>query len=254
MTRPQRIRQFLSRKGFRLLLLELVIVFLGVYGAFALQSWSEGRAIRAERERVLISLKEELEYFRIFFPGFTARDLIEERQTMVAEGTYRPYSDWRFLQPQYDYTAIEYALAAGVDVVDYELHAGLSAVYVELRKLRHVEELITEIAMGYRPTPSDDADNPVIRMAQLANLQGFQLLNDRARDRADILDRTAALSAEVLPLINRAFGPERLKQIELELIRKRLAGESGEALEVYLELLTRYFPELTEEEIRGAVQ
>lgn len=61
MSRLERIRALLSRGGVRLHLIELLIVFLGVYGAFALQSYSQ------------------------------------QRQALIDEESYRDYSDWRFL-------------------------------------------------------------------------------------------------------------------------------------------------------------
>lgn len=254
MTRLQRARELFARQGVRFLLLELVIVFLGVYGAFALQSWSERRAIAAERDKVLIGVKEDLEYFRIFFPGFTARDVVEERRAMIAEGTYRDYSDWRFIQPQYDYTAIEYALGANVNIVDYELNAGLAEIYKELQKLRHAEELITEIAMDYRAVPGDALDDPGVRMAHQTNFLRFRLLNERARDRADIMDRIAERSAQLLPEIDRGFSARELKAIELQIIRERIEAVPEDAREYYLGLIGEYFPDLTQEEIRDAVR
>ena len=43
-----------------------------------------------------------------------------------------------------------------MDVVDYELNAGLAELYQELQKLRHAEELMTELAMAYQPISPDD--------------------------------------------------------------------------------------------------
>ena len=253
-TRLERLRALLARGGVRLLLIELLIVFLGVYGAFALQSYSEQREIDAEREKVLVGIKEDLEYFRIFFPGFTARQLIEERQSLIDEDSYRDYSDWRFLQPQYDYTAIEYALNAGVDVVDYELNAGLAGLYQELQKLRHAEELITELAMAYQPISEDDLDEPNVRMAHLANFHGFVLLNDRARDRAEIMERISQLSEEVLEGVDARFAPETLREIELQLIRKRLEDVPDGERAIYIRLIGEAFPDLTEAEILQAIR
>lgn len=254
MSRVERFRSVLSRGGVRLLLLELLIVFLGVYGAFALQSFSEDRKLDAERQRVLVGIKQDLEFFRVFFPGFTGRDVIEERRSLIAEGRYRDYSDWRFLQPQYDYTAIEYALGTGADVVDYELNEGLAGIYLELRKLRHAEDLMTTLAMSYRPIPEGAGDDPEIRLARSANFQGFVLMNDRARDRAEIMMRVAQLSAEVVAEVNRRFTPGELREVELQLLRARLADLPVERRAFYFDMLDEAFPNLSRSDIEDAAR
>lgn len=254
MSRLQRLGVTLRGDRVQLLVIELLVVFLGVYGAFALQDYSERRKLDAERRKVLVGVKEDLEYFRIFFPGFTARDLIVERAQLVAEGRYRDYSDWRFLQPQYDYTALEYALDAGVGVVDYELNSGLAGIYQELQKLRHAEELMTRLAMAYRPIPPNAPPEPEIQLAHEANLNGFALLNQRAEDRAEIMDRVARLSAEVLEDVDRRFAPGTLRQVELELIRERLDGMPEGQRETYVQLISDAFPHLAIEDIEGRVR
>ncbi len=254
MTRLERAREFFARQGVRFLLLELVIVFLGVYGAFMLQSWSEDRLLDAEREKVLVGVKEDLEYFRVIFPGFTSREIVEERRALIEEGRYRDYSDWRFLQPQYDYTAIEYALEAGADIVDYELNSGLAELYQELQKLRYTEDLITRLAMDYRAIPAGSLDDPVVRMAHENNFLGFRRLNDRARDRVVIMDRISEISTRLLPGIDAAFRAGQLREIELELIRKRIESQPEAEREFYLGLISEYFPDISPEEIRDALR
>jgi len=71
-SRLDRMLAVFRRDRAKVVIIELVIVFLGVYGAFALQDYSQQRAGDAEREKVLVGVKEDLEYFRIFFPTFTA--------------------------------------------------------------------------------------------------------------------------------------------------------------------------------------
>ena len=62
------------------LLLELLIVFVGVYLAFLFQSYAEQAKIDKEKEKVLVSLKLELEEFRTSFPRFA-----EYQEGMVNE-------------------------------------------------------------------------------------------------------------------------------------------------------------------------
>lgn len=62
---------FKKSKNARFLLIELLMIFIGVYLAFLFQNYSEQKKIDKERDKVLISLKLELENFRTTFPRFS---------------------------------------------------------------------------------------------------------------------------------------------------------------------------------------
>lgn len=87
-----------------------------------------------------------------------------------------------------------------------------------------------------------------------ANFQGFVLLNDRARDRAELLERVTALSEKVLEEVDGPFSPAALREIELQLIRERLEDVPEEERATYTRLIGRAFPDLTEAEILEAIE
>ena len=94
--------RLLSRRGVKFLAVEFIIIFLGVYLAFLFQNYSEQRKIDIEKEKILIGLKENLEYFRIFFPGFAnnAQGNIDRWNSLIDDSNYVDFSNWRFIQPQ----------------------------------------------------------------------------------------------------------------------------------------------------------
>lgn len=254
MARLQKSFNIFSTEGIKFLLLELVIVFLGVYLAFLFQNYSEQRKIDSEREKILIGLKEDLEYFRIYFPDFAGSEQAKEWYTIVQKGEYINFHSWRFIQPQYDYISIEYALSAGAEVIDFETNSATAEIYQELKKLEHVEGILTELAMKYVAIPDGYKNDPQIEMARSNNLLNFQRFVQRYSDRAGIMLRIAKMSAEQLPAINKNFSNSKLKEIELLLIQKNVTVESDQQIEFFVNTLNQFFPNLSKEEIRSTLQ
>jgi hypothetical protein len=244
-----------SGRGLRFLFLEFLIVFLGVYLAFLFQEYGEDRDLAIEREKILVGLKEELEYFRLLFPAFA--DSMDQNvaswDQLVQSAAYRDFSSWRFIQPQYSYKAVEYALAADAEIIDFETYAPLSQLYLELEKLRQAEELITMIAMEYRPVPEDLEDLPEAQLAHADNLKNLERLRDRGKDRVNILRRIAELAEQNLVTVNAAFSAQRLREIELMLIANTARTFDEQEKTFLLDLIREHFPDLTEAEVREAM-
>ncbi len=242
-----------SKKGLKFLFLEFIIVFAGVYLAFLFQNYSANLKVNTEQEKVLIGLKQNLEYFRLLFPGYAANaeNLVQNWHEQQLNGNYANYHTWRFIQPQYDYSALEYALNSEADVINFEMHSAISEVYQELKKLQHTEEIITELAMLYQPVPSELQSSQQGKLIEANNLHVFKKFIDRSTDRHNILKRIAETSSNVLPEINRQFSAEELKTIELELIKNQINVSQGSQLDQYIPFLMNYFPNLEEDELRA---
>ncbi len=256
MTRIEKSYKFFSANGFKFLIFELIIVFLGVYGAFLFQSYSESKKLESEKEKIMIGLKADLEYFRIFFPGFASsmNTNISKWDELLTEQKYEDFSSWRFIQPQYDYTVVEYALNVGAELIDFEMNSLLSQLYTELEKLRQAEELITLTAQNYKAVPANVEQTSEIQMAHQNNLLNLKRLRDRAEDRVKIMGRVASLSEENLKLVNAEFSLQQLREVELLLIKKRGASATEQEKQFYLNILGQYFPNLTKEEIKEALE
>ncbi|MCG8372582.1 MAG: hypothetical protein MI700_03575 [Balneolales bacterium] len=253
MSRIQWSFEFFSRQGFKFLILELIIVFLGVYLAFVLQSYSENRKIDAEKERVMIGVKEDLEQFRFFFPGYASRDNLTEWDEQINDGRYPDLSNWRFIQPQYDYTAIEYALSSDASVIDFELNAALAGIYQELQKLQHVEVDLHEFAKRQTIVPEEIREEPLMIFELQNNFRDFRRFRNRYEDRADIMERIAQQSTNLLPAINSAFTNSQLRQIEIGLIQEYVSPSNQQEVDYYKQILRQFFPVLTEEDLNEAL-
>lgn len=247
--------ELFSRQGAKFLIVEFVIIFLGVYLAFLFQNYTAKQHIKSEQTKVLIGLKADLEYFRLFFPGYSsnAERLVQNWNDVYSSNAIDDFSSWRFIQPQYDYTALEYALNADADVIDYDLHTRIAEVYQELQKLRHTELLITEIAMSYQAIPNNISASEELEIIKAQNRNKFRMFIDRSVDRHRILSRIADISETVIPKINERFEPETLKEIELELISNQIQLSGSSQVDEYVPLLLQYFPNLNELEIRTAL-
>jgi len=255
MTRLETSFNIFSKQGAKFLILELIIVFLGVYLAFLFQSYNENQKVASEKDKVMVGLKEDLEYFRVFFPGFisTTENHIAEWDGLIAEGKYIDFSSWRFIQPQYDYKVVEYALNADAEVIDFELNSALAQLYLELEKLQQAEALITETASRYRAIPADAERTTQIQLEHQNNLLNLKRMRNRTQDRVNIMKRVVSLATENLDTINATFSMQKRKEIELLLIERRLASISDQEKAFFMKVLQQYFPHLSEEEIRGAM-
>ena len=105
-------------------MLELAIVFVGVYLAFVLQDFSEDLQEAREQDKIYRALKYELEGFRFLMPGQAAyaTGVRNQMQTGLDNGRITDFSEWRFIAPQYDYQIIEYAInVQNSEIVDFAL-------------------------------------------------------------------------------------------------------------------------------------
>ncbi len=253
MSRLEKSFKIFSKQGVKFLMLEFLIVFLGVYLAFLFQSYSEQNKIDAETEKIMIGLKEDLEYFRIYFPDYAGSSQVEEWRELIKNEKYTNFSTWRFIQPQYDYIAIEYALGSDANVINFELNSAIAEIFQELKKLEHAELLLTEIAMKYQAIPSNLQNNEMVAFANQNNFLNFKRFTDRYADRAGIMHRIAEMSAKHLPMINDQFSEQELTEIELLLISKNITANSDQEIQFYVNALKEFFPNLSEEEIKKAL-
>ncbi len=138
------------------LILELLIVFVGVYLAFLFQSYSEQAKIESEKRKVLVSLKLELEEFRTSFPRFAdyQEGMVKKWDSLFKINELDSYYTWRYLEPQYNFKVIEYAInQEGTDVIDFELYESLSKLHAEIKQLEQAERYMTQIGFDHKNIP-----------------------------------------------------------------------------------------------------
>ncbi len=232
------------------LLLELLVVFFGVYLAFLFQSHSEDTKIGKEREKVLISLKLELENFRTSFPRFGnyQRNKNKEWDSLFDAGETARYYNWRYLEPQYNFRVIEYALNQnGTDIVDFALYEKLSNLYGRIKQLEHAERLMTEFGGKHKLVPSQLKENSVERaLLEAENRFNFYKFLSYGRDRGNTMMDIADFSEGILKDINRELGSDKKREVEVQMMRRYF--EAGYDNDLLWKLCQDYFPEYSKSE------
>lgn len=236
----------------RWLALELLVVFIGVYLAFLFQSYNERIKESKEKEKVFSSLKYELEIFRVLLPGQAAyaKGLGESFLPKLRNGQYVDFSDWRFIEPQYTYQIIEYAIGLeNTNIVDFQLYDRLQSLYTVIKKLEHAERLVMAMGHQYRAIPADlPKTSNEYKLRKADNLLNFQRFIVFMRDRANNLQAVAEESAACLEIINALMDPTNRRAIESDLIINN-AHKFG-SLEKVLPQLKELFPDFSVDEIK----
>ncbi|WP_424962127.1 hypothetical protein [Ekhidna sp.] len=231
---------------------DLLVVIIGVYIAFLIQSSAAAEKDKKEKEKVFTALKFELEHFRLQMPGMSGyvAGEVEKYLAIRRDGDYASFTDWRFIQPQYSYQIIEFAIGIqNTEIVDFELYDALQKLYVEIKKLEHTESLIMETSMRYQTIPTGlSKSDPLYQITWANNYDHFGRFITFMNDRARILQAVADESQSALPIINEELGQEKTKEIETQFIlsnAKRIQSEDQAVV-----FAKKIFPDFTEEEVR----
>ena len=242
---------FSTKNKFTWVLVDLLIVIVGVYCAFLIQRYSENVKNDKERNRIIKALKYEAEVLRYLMTEASAgmakyADQLEK----VKNVQYSDFSNYRFIEPQYDYQTLHYALnLQNPQIIDFELHQLLQAMEVEIRKLEHTERLITEVSANFRRLPPKlSKDSEAFLLLQSQNVDNFERFQMFIRDRGNISKILLETSIAALAVINKHLGPEQTKAIEKKLMLQNAEYFGSEELSV--EIGKALFPHFTEEELR----
>lgn len=228
-------------------IVDLVVVVIGIYIAFLLQSTNAINNDRKEQIKVYSALKMELETMRIGFPRFAQSNIDFLNQHQDVE--IFDISGWRFIEPQYGYQIIAYAInIQNTEIIDFEMYSELQQLFVGIKQLEHMERLLTEVAGEYQYSISELDQSHPLNLERNANNQSrmtrFKMF---LRGRAGNLNRNSKKATEILPRINKLLGPSISKEVEAKFIHKNLTWIESE--EEVVELVTQFFPDFSEKEI-----
>ncbi len=202
-----------------------------------------------EKEKIYSALKYELENFRIFLPGrsgYTASRVDQWTET-YKNGSYIDFSNWIFIEPQYTYQIIEYAMSIEQnEIIDFQLYNTLQKLYVEIKKLEHAERLIMERSLKYKSI-NDKMGGVHSELRKRDNMDNFKMFIRFSESRASTLMQVANWSKEVLVIINDRIKPEKRKELEKNLIRSQI--ESLGPKEQAIQAVLQYFPDFSKEEL-----
>ncbi|WP_268122968.1 hypothetical protein [Roseivirga pacifica] len=242
------------------LALELLIVFIGVYMAFLFQQYGENKKLQKEKDKVLTSLKLELEEFRTGFPRFSVfqKEKTDEWDSLFAIEEVGDYYNWRYYEPQYNIRIIEYALnQEGTDVINFEIYDELSKLHARIKQLEFAERKMTAFGENYRLIPASLPKNSTERTIMNAeNRFTFYKFIEAAKSRTRSLRDVARESAGLLIMVNQELGPEKTRQADMLLLRKYVEAdvEIDFVKEVFLEFFPQYTTEEFDEEVRKIQQ
>ncbi len=248
------IRKIFSSKNKLLwVLIDLLIVIIGVYCAFLIQQYAGDKRDRETQDRVLTALKYEMETFRFTISGI-ARSMSQKHKTLEAiqkNDSYSNFSNFRFIEPQYDYQAIEHALSLqNPAIVDFELNEALQSLWVQIKRIEHVERLLTETSARYRSIPQGlDRKSSDFQMLWAENKDNFGRFLLFIKDRASVAQQVSLAASASLVVINDRLGQEKMLELEYEIIGKnirRVASSEEEAVR----LGQIFYPHISKEKIQ----
>jgi len=236
----------------QLVIVELIIVFASVYSAFYLNNYQESKYIKQESEKIWSSLKIELEGIRLGFPIWAEYQAEQNIKwdTLFAHEKIGKFYDWRYIQPQYDFTTIQYAIDSREgSIVDFDMYKRLTALYQSIQQLEHVETLMTEIGLKYRNGSRDlPKDTPEYKLRFAENKFLFYKFLDFSKIRAGNLRRIAQASEGLLAIIDEKLGSKRKIELEKEYIQEQIVRLDGKAKkEEILQRIKSNFPYYSDE-------
>ncbi len=241
----------------RWLALELLVVFIGVYLAFLFQSYTEHRKNNNERQKVLVSLKKEVEKFRISAPlnAGGQRNRLAVWREAYQKGEVVPFDNWRFLEPQYNFQVIEYAMnLQGTEIIEFELYEALSELYRQIKQLEHAERIMTNRSGQYNLIPDDLSKNSeTYKVLTARNFFHFKKFISAASDRVGNLDEVAERASEIVEMINAQLSVDQQHEIAIDLLKEFFPSVEGDTVflrELFIESFTEMPAELIDAEMR----
>lgn len=244
---------FSFQNKFVWVLIDLVIVVVGVYCAFLIQNYADQQRNQKDQVRLLTALKYELEVFRFTMTGISQGMSSKriELEEVRAQGRYGNFSNFRFIEPQYEYQTINYALGIQNDgIVDFQLYQALQFLYVEIKKIEHVERLLTETSGRYRSLPQNlGPKEEAYQLRWTDNYDNFGRFLIYIGDRGSISSQIALASEAALEIVDARLGPEKTRELEQEIISKNIR-QVAETEEEAVAIGKTFFQHISSDEIR----
>jgi len=176
--------------------IELLIVFIGVYGAFSLNNYNESVKTSQNRIKVYHSLSEQVRDLNSTFSSIASyhdKANMEFKNNLQNESFLVGLEHFRYIAPQYSVEVIENALRYNTfEILDLEMHNLLGKFYSEIQMLIYVEQKITETSEKF--VFLDPANLPARKELQHWSYTYLE-------DRKSILKHLESRSAELLAMI-----------------------------------------------------
>ncbi len=151
--RKQMSHPVIGWNSIKYLLVELFIVFAGVYGAFILSTYNQEQKQKADQQKVFVALHNEISDLSKLFGGIAAyHDKFNEtiKQKLANNEAPTEIENFRYASPQYSLEVLESALRFNsFETLDLPLHIQLSQYHSDIQKLIYTEQKITEMSEDY---------------------------------------------------------------------------------------------------------
>lgn len=183
------------------LLLELVIVFLGVYLAFLFSSHKEQQRTDAELDRVMALMQVGLDRYEELFEGFALRHETKNAEFLAQlENNEIPvFYETYYAAPQYPVDVINFVLTReGYDVFSLDFYVPLTSFAHAIQRIMYVENKLVELGERYRVLPPQNAPNyaAVFNEQLILARQYYRYLEMRKTIAKDLANQARELKAQ----------------------------------------------------------
>lgn len=180
---------------------DLAIVITGVTVAFLLNNWNIHQSDQAERVKVITSLQRELKTMTEFFPSMALyqENMSTTWDSLHQRGLHSDFHHYYYLQPQHNYSVIEYAInTRNSAVVSFHLYEQLLILYKLIKMLEESEVYMTQVALEYRPALGKDYE-----AVHQHNLFLYHRFIGFSRNRSRSLREANRVAQEIVVLLER---------------------------------------------------
>ena len=183
-------------------MLELAIVFLGVYLAFLFSGYKEQQQTDAELQRVLSLMQVGFARYETLFEGFAQRHSVQnpEFKAQLDNNEIPAFFDTYYAAPQYPVEVINFVLTReGYDVFSLDFYVPLTTYAHTIQRLMYVEEKLVQLGERYRVLPARDAPDyeQVFNEQYILAQQYLRYLEMRRSISADLSTQAGIINAQI---------------------------------------------------------
>lgn len=187
------------------LVLELVIVFLGVYLAFLFNGYKEKQRTEAEIQRVAALMEVGLDRYEELFEGFAQRHTIknEEFRQQLANNQIPVFYETYYASPQYPVDVINFVLTReGYEVFSLDFYLPLTSFAHAIQRIMYAEEKLVQLGERYRRLPPAESPNyqQVFNEQYILAQQYYRYLEMRRSMSEDLAQQASQLKAQIAAL------------------------------------------------------
>ncbi|WP_395373301.1 hypothetical protein [Marinicella sp. W31] len=192
-------------KGFSLMsfLVDLIVVFIGVYLAFIFAEYQQDQQRHKETQKVIGLLQIGVSRLESSFNGAVGfHERFDENFSAQLEAEVIPHFGFQtYVAPQYPIDQIKYIITSeSYDVFDLDLYVWLTEYSNAIQRIMYVEEKIVQMSDRYQPLPpeSDPAYARIYGQQMYLAKRYLQYMNMRGEISGQLANMSVALNKKLL--------------------------------------------------------